>query len=181
MKSDRRKWNRKHLQYPHPKPPATVLTRFIDQAHPGRALDLACGTGGNSLFLAERGFRVDAIDISKVALSAFSHTAITKIEVDLDDYSLPSGTYQIIVNTFFLDRRLFTGFQRGLAPGGLLIFQTHMQGSHRISNPNYKLKSAELRSAFAGLEMRHYEESDGLATLIARRNPQPATASGYGP
>jgi 2-polyprenyl-3-methyl-5-hydroxy-6-metoxy-1,4-benzoquinol methylase len=34
----------------------------------GRALDLACGLGGNAVFLARRGFEVDAVDISEVGI-----------------------------------------------------------------------------------------------------------------
>jgi SAM-dependent methyltransferase len=35
---------------------------------PGRALDVACGEGRNALWLAERGWRVTAVDFSRVAL-----------------------------------------------------------------------------------------------------------------
>jgi SAM-dependent methyltransferase len=35
---------------------------------PGRALDLACGEGRNTLWLADRGWRVTAVDFSRVAL-----------------------------------------------------------------------------------------------------------------
>ncbi|MFJ7999780.1 class I SAM-dependent methyltransferase [Streptomyces sp. NPDC096310] len=35
---------------------------------PGRALDLGCGPGRNALYLASRGFRVDAVDLSVTAV-----------------------------------------------------------------------------------------------------------------
>jgi len=36
---------------------------------PGRALDLGCGPGRNALYLALRGFDVDAVDLSPVAIT----------------------------------------------------------------------------------------------------------------
>ncbi|GGY45755.1 class I SAM-dependent methyltransferase [Streptomyces djakartensis] len=35
----------------------------------GRALDLGCGPGRNALYLAERGFRVDAVDLAPAAVA----------------------------------------------------------------------------------------------------------------
>ena len=39
-----------------------------EQLHPGRAIDLGCGTGVDSLYLTERGFDVVGVDFSQVAI-----------------------------------------------------------------------------------------------------------------
>jgi len=44
-----------------------VRARVAD-AEPGRAVDLACGNGRNAVWLARRGWHVEAVDISAVAI-----------------------------------------------------------------------------------------------------------------
>lgn len=52
--------------------PDENLVSYLDAGlvtPPGRALDLGCGPGRNALFLASRGFHVDAVDLSPTALA----------------------------------------------------------------------------------------------------------------
>lgn len=51
--------------------PDENLVRFVERglAGGGRALDLGCGPGRNALFLAERGFEVDAVDLAPAAVA----------------------------------------------------------------------------------------------------------------
>jgi methyl halide transferase len=50
--------------------PSTELQRVIteDKIAPCPALELGCGTGGNAVWLAQRGFDVTALDISPLAI-----------------------------------------------------------------------------------------------------------------
>jgi SAM-dependent methyltransferase len=50
--------------------PSTELQRVIaeDKITPCAALELGCGTGGNAVWLAQRGFDVTALDISPLAI-----------------------------------------------------------------------------------------------------------------
>lgn len=53
--------------------PEPYLVSTIDSGitiMPKTALDIGCGMGTNSIFLAERGFEVTAVDLSKVAIDA---------------------------------------------------------------------------------------------------------------
>lgn len=53
--------------------PEPYLVSIIDSGitiMPKTALDIGCGMGTNSIFLAERGFEVTAVDLSKVAIDA---------------------------------------------------------------------------------------------------------------
>ncbi|MEY9840933.1 class I SAM-dependent methyltransferase [Streptacidiphilus sp. EB103A] len=52
--------------------PDESLVSCLDRglvAPAGRALDLGCGPGRNALYLASRGFRVDAVDLSPAAIA----------------------------------------------------------------------------------------------------------------
>jgi 2-polyprenyl-3-methyl-5-hydroxy-6-metoxy-1,4-benzoquinol methylase len=48
--------------------PNRFVAAELAELPPGRALDLACGEGRNAVWLAERGWRVSAIDYSQVAI-----------------------------------------------------------------------------------------------------------------
>lgn len=183
MREDRLKWNRKHLDQAIPNIPAAVVQRFASKAHKGRALDIAAGAGRNSLFLAEKGFQVEAVDISDTALRSLmpKHPNISAICADLDHFVLPKKRYDLIINLRYLNRCLFPNIKEALCLDGLLIFQTFIErpdGKHSAShNPDYLLRPNELLHAFLSLQILFYEEDrltteKGLgtaATLVARR------------
>ena len=50
--------------------PVPELVDAVDRLAPGRALDLGCGTGAQSVFLAQRGWDVTAVDVVPRALAA---------------------------------------------------------------------------------------------------------------
>jgi len=169
---DQLKWDRKYIEDDRLsvwRSPCRVLTEFISEA-PGRnALDVACGTGRNTLYLAAHGFEVDALDISPVALQILTEqihkaTDLAPIHtrlVDLDDYIPPTSRYDLIIQSNFLDRRLIPHLATALTPGGLLIIDTYMHdpsNEKRASNKIYLLEPGELLSYFdsAYYNIRHY-------------------------
>ena len=87
----RDKWNRIYKEDARPGSVAAVLTRhagLLPQG--GRALDIACGTGANARFLADRGMEVDAWDISDVAIKALEgfHPRVHPRAIDISADSL---------------------------------------------------------------------------------------------
>lgn len=60
--------------------------KFYRLSRKGKALDIAAGLGRNSLFLAEKGFEVDAVELSDVAVEKLKnlHKNINVIQEDLD-------------------------------------------------------------------------------------------------
>jgi 2-polyprenyl-3-methyl-5-hydroxy-6-metoxy-1,4-benzoquinol methylase len=69
--ASRQKWDRIYRNWKAPFPGAAAVLAENEHLLPpggGRALDLACGLGGNAVFLARRGFEVDAVDISEVGI-----------------------------------------------------------------------------------------------------------------
>lgn len=184
MKVDQEKWNAKYKQAKDTPPLCAAVERFWPLAsHKSRALDLAAGLGGNSIYLADQGFDVDAVDISDVAVGRLKgrHPRVTPICADLDQYAISVQTYDLILNIHFLNRRLFPLIMEGLKPGGVLIMETFLEGDPQEAREttcrDYLLRPNELLHAFLKLHILFYEEKENvppirashLATLVARR------------
>ena len=135
----------------------------------GKALDLACGRGGNAIFLAKSGYEVDAIDFSPVVLNElmlFSKKNNLSIETILRDVEkkglLKTTKYDVIVVSYFLNRSLFPSLIEALAPKGLLFYQTWSQLSVSQAGPNnvaFRLKEGELLQLTESLQPVFYQEN----------------------
>jgi 2-polyprenyl-3-methyl-5-hydroxy-6-metoxy-1,4-benzoquinol methylase len=164
MESDRIKWNQRFESEETylGRKPSPFLFREIERIHrlaPGnRALDIACGEGRNSIFLAQQGFRVTALDISDVGLGKAAQWAeaegvvIDFQRVDLDKYRF-AERFDLIINFNFLLRELIPEEVRALSPGGLLIIDTIMESPQLCEshNPDYLLQYGELQRICEGL------------------------------
>jgi SAM-dependent methyltransferase len=135
--------------------PSELLEKYIYLASKGNALDIACGNGRNSRFLAQKGFQVDAVDISDTAINhlAGKDPRINGICQDMDTWQIPQDLYQVIVNIRYMDRRLFSMIQKGLKPGGVLIFESFID-----EKKEYCLEPNELLEAFKAFHVAYYEE-----------------------
>jgi tellurite methyltransferase len=180
MERDRAKWNRKYRDGELPREPTDIVRRFLRLAPGPRALDLAAGAGRNSVFMAQQGFQVDAVDISDEGLSRFRSAGVRRACADLDRFDIPPGRYDLIVDVLYVNRRLFPQIQEGLRPGGLLIFESLLAGPDREAGEHwrdYYLRDNELLHCFLRMRVLHYhegEETQGdtrrrLASLVAVR------------
>jgi len=177
---DRVKWDAKYREEPISANPSEIVTKYWHLASPGRALDIASGGGRNSLFLAQKGFVVDAVDISTVAGKhlADKHPGIRVLCEDLDTWKIPKNQYDLIVNIRFLDRKLFPWIQSGLKNGGILVFESFLNGE----TDKYCLKTNELLHAFHKFQIIYYEEKktdpgekyNQIASLVAAKSEKPA-------
>ncbi len=164
MKQDQEKWNKKYSSGEYLlTEPSEIVKKFYNLAPKGYALDIACGLGRNSLFLAEKGFIVDAIDISDVALKKLQNKKnINPIHADLDRYNLPEDKYSLVININYLNRRLFPQIKESLKEGGLLIFETFTLHEEKEfmqpKNKDFLLRKNELLRAFSDLYIIFYEE-----------------------
>lgn len=140
----------------------------------GKALDLACGLGGNALLLAEHGLTVDAWDISPVALSRLqmqaeqSRLQIALRKVDIRPGELPQNQYDVIVISRFLDRSLCNAIMAALKTEGLLFYQTFTRTKldrQGPGNPAYLLDCNELLQLFSPLNLVFYQEYARIGDL----------------
>ena len=149
---DKERWDEKYLNNPIPDKPVELVTRYGKLATGNKALDIACGMGRNSKYLASIGFEVDAWDISSVAISSLKGLAhIHPQEVDLDTHEFPKETYDLIVCTFFLKRELFPKITQALKPGSLFLYETfvyHPDNANAPTNKSFLLEEGELEAAF---------------------------------
>ncbi|MFK5938869.1 MAG: methyltransferase domain-containing protein [Sulfurimonas sp.] len=183
MIEDKERWNIRHVTKPMKHTVSPIVKNYIQHSKVGTALDLACGTGRNTHFLEDLGFKVDAVDLSDYALSKINESSnIQKIEVDLDSYNLENNSYDLIINTNYLNRRLMAQMIEALKEGGLLIFETFIEAHEKPEqgsmNPDYLLEKNELLKAFISLDIIFYEEKDGInlrgeknrvASLVAQK------------
>ena len=133
---------------------------------PGRALDLACGEGRNSVWLAERGWTVRGVDYSGVALAKAAKLAEGRgveadwVQADLLEYEPEAAAYDLVV-IFYLqipaaERRVVVRRAAGaLAPGGELLIVAHdssnlEHGWGGPQDPSVLYNSADVEEDLAG-------------------------------
>ena len=149
----------------------------------GVALDLACGLGKNTLYLAQQGCTVSAIDGSGEGLSKLQSAArnlgleqrVRCLQADLDSYALPEAAFDLVLVVRYLNPALFTAIVGALKPGGLLIYKTFNRNILQQRpgfNPDFTIESGALLQAFSGLEVvtdRPLEGSVEYAFMIGRK------------
>jgi SAM-dependent methyltransferase len=117
-------------------------------------LDVAAGSGRHTRFFADRGHRVTAVDRDVTAIPASG--TIEAIQADLEDGSpwpLAGRRFGAIVVTNYLHRPLFPVLFDALLPGGILLYETFMEGNERFgkpSRPEFLLKDGELLDLVRG-------------------------------
>ncbi|MCW8887191.1 MAG: methyltransferase domain-containing protein [Motiliproteus sp.] len=169
------KWDKRYQNASESNQPAQVLK---DNLHlipnHGRALELACGLGGNALLLAQQGLEVDAWDLSSVAINKLNTFAqqrgvnISAQQRDIEQAPLPSSSYDLICVSAFLERSLCPSIIEALRPGGLLFYQTFTQLKTQSSGPSnsaFLLERGELLSLFVPLNLVAYREEQDCGDL----------------
>lgn len=188
---DQQKWNRIYRDAPAKSPqPARVL---LDYAHllpdHGVALDLACGRGGNALFLAHHGLETHAWDLSSEVLQRLQHdfpgAGLHTRCFNTESESLPKARFDVITVSRFLQRSLFPALIAALKPGGLIFYQTFTVDKSPEVGPKreaFVLQRNELLKLFQALDILAYREEGRVGQLdqgfrneamLVARNPGP--------
>ena len=169
------------------------------QVAPGKTLDLGCGNGRNSLYLAANGYDVTAWDKNPMSiqnlLSIREAEGLENLQASVKDLNTLTidGEYDFILSTvvmMFLESstipRLIPNMQRCTKPGGYNLIVAAMDTEDfpcTIGFP-FAFKAGELKNYYEGWDLLKYNEDVGelhrtdengnriklrFATLLARK------------
>ena len=173
---DRRRWDQRHAEAGpapgDPGPPRVFAP--IEDLFPvdGRALEIACGRGEVSVWLASRGMDVFAVDVSPVGIDLARELALRsetadrcRFEVWDLDHGLPPGPpVDLMVCHMYRESRLDEELIERLAPDGLLAITSLSEVG--AGPGRFRARPGELRDAFAELEILAEAEQDGVAWFL---------------
>jgi len=145
----------------------------------GRALDVACGAGAQTAWLAARGLDVVALDASQAAIDLTTQAAddagvgsrVTALALDLDlGIPVDLGRFDVIVCQRFRSVELYDAFVARLRPGGIAVVTVLSRTGIDSPGP-FHAPPGELRAAFTrpGADLLFHHEADGHESVIFRR------------
>lgn len=118
--------------------PNPRLVEHVADLTPGDALDVGCGEGADAVWLATKGWRVTALDVSAVALERTAEHAaaagvadrVTPLHHDLMRSGPPPGEYSLVSAQFMHPpaddfAEFFGGLGAKVRPGGTLLIVGH--------------------------------------------------------
>ncbi len=127
-------------------------------------LDVACGSGRHVRWLAQRGFKVTALDRDGAAVEALRELAgVEVIVADIENHPWPLAGRQfdaVVVNNY-LWRALWPDLRSSLSANGMLIYETFNVDNASLgkpSNPDFLLRHGELLELASGLRVLAYED-----------------------
>jgi len=160
--------------------PSRFLSATATRLEPGRALDVACGTGRDAVYLAGRGWDVTGVDILPDALTLANDlarrcaSAIRPIHWHCADLeTLARGTladalpgaaesFDLIIIFYYLHRPLLARLHEWLQPGGSalceMFTELHRARHGRPRRDEHVTKADVLPALLHGLEVRHHSE-----------------------
>ena len=127
--------------------PNAQLVSEAGGLRPGRALDVGCGEGADALWLAERGWDVTALDVSRVALDRaigqaeavgaqvrWVHAGLVEAALPPESFDLVSAQYAALLRTESDEGEL--ALLAAVAPGGVLLVVHHPAPSKEDAEPH---------------------------------------------
>jgi SAM-dependent methyltransferase len=193
LKEDQARWDERYREN-HPAARLLPDPWVQEQARwltGGRALDVACGRGRHTLWLARMGYQVDAVDISLVGLRGLADRIeaegladrVQLVQADLEVWRPRPNTYDLILVTRYFNRELLATFGEALRPGGMVLyrtFHTDWLKIHPEFTADYMLQPGEFTTLFADWDWLAYEErrlppggddrDDCTAAILARKH-----------
>lgn len=176
--------------------PNEHVEQVVTPLEPGTALDLGAGEGRHALWLAERGWRVTAVDFADVGLARGRAEAAARdvghridwVAADVTTWTPSQGERfdLVLVAYLHLPEDVFSAAATWVAPGGHLVVVGHAlrnltDGTGGPQDPALLHSPDQLRQKAAGLDVLRCEEverttdSGALAIdvvlLAARRRP----------
>ena len=168
MNFDRRAtWEERH-RGAMPGDPEPSVVEMLPLLPHGTALDIAAGTGRNSMAIARAGLRVIAADFSFTGMRTLAdigrreNLAISPVVVDLEQtFPFHPNSFDVILNVNYLDRALVPLLKTALRFGGAILFDTFLideAGHGHLRDTRFTLEHYELRAMLSDLELIRYRE-----------------------
>jgi len=196
---DRNDWNRRYAERElvWSAEPNRFLVEEVSGLKPGRAIDLAAGEGRSAVWLAERGWRVDAVDFAEEGLAkGRSRAEAAGVEIDweladLVEYVPEAGGYDLVLLLYLQipweEMRVVLGrAARAVAPGGTFLLIGHDrtnldEGWGGPKSPSVLYTPSQVAAELTGLTLREaarrlrpVEEEDATAIDCLVRAEAPA-------
>jgi SAM-dependent methyltransferase len=161
--------------------PNPHLVREMSDIEPGTALDAGCGEGADAHWLAHRGWRVTAVDVSAVALERGAAHAdpdvaerITWRRLDLTTW-IPDDAYDLVTVHFMhfpraLREQIFARLAAAVSPGGTLLIVGHHPSDMQTTMP----RPPEPELFFTAEEVAGSLDPDRWDVLVAEARPRSA-------
>lgn len=171
--ADQARWDERYRDTSPDWTPAPLVVQFVPPALPGAdALDVACGAGRHSLYLAEQGYAVTAVDISVVALERLALEAerrglgdpVHPRHADLDVWRPAPEAYDLVLQIAFFDRALLPSVVASVRPRGRLVLEVFNQRrlvTHPGFTPDFATRPGELVALCPGWTILHHDEQAG--------------------
>lgn len=163
-------WNAFYSKNPYPygSEPSDHLKELVPYLNKGVTLEIACGTGRNSIYLAKNGFKVTAIDFSEIAIEqAMAQSKELEIEykkMDLDFFlSHIMSLDTVICVDYKCSQRLLDDLKKGLQIGGTLYIEAFTYEHLKKYNPvdmtvDNCYKTFELAKLVKSWNVLYYDE-----------------------
>jgi len=191
---DRHQWDERYsgTEFEWTTRPNQFVAAELADLPPGRALDLAAGEGRNTVWLAERGWRVTAVDFSRVGLEkgrklsaarGVDEAQVEWIVADLRDYEPERDFYDLVLIAYLqviaeVRATVLARAATALVPGGTVFVVGHdltnlTEGTGGPQDPDVLYTPEAIRAELPGLRVvraervhRTVERDGGPATAI---------------
>ncbi|PRY40745.1 class I SAM-dependent methyltransferase [Umezawaea tangerina] len=163
--------------------PNRFLVDVVEPLTPGTALDLGCAEGADAVWLAGRGWKVTAVDVSPTALRR-AEAAAEGLGISFERHDLgetfPEGTYDLVSAQFlqspveFPREEVLRRAAAAVAPGGLLLVVEH------ASAPPWSGMGGDVRLPTAAETLAGLRLEDGAWTVERADAPERETTGPEG-
>lgn len=143
--------------------PAPKFVSALADAAPGRALDLACGSGRHARWLAERGWDVTAIDIEPAEIPG---VRFLRADLERHEYHIEPDHWDLIVCWLYWQPDLLPEIARGVREGGIVAMAGKTTGRFATS-------LAQFREAFDEWAEIASGQNESRVFFIAMRLEEP--------
>ena len=139
----------------HDASPTPALVAEVADLTPGTALDAGCGEGADAVWLAARGWRVTAVDISATALGTARARAdaagvtgrIDWMHADLAEWT-PEDRFDLVTSSYVhppgSTADLVGRLAVAAAPGGTLLVVGHQHPEHPTSDSHGPIAESQV-------------------------------------